>query len=272
MSEIQMLWVRSGAFADWRGAFADWREVYVNADRSASVPWTILNMVQSLDGGVTSDDVSADLGSPADQEIFRTLRSLADVILVGAETVRKENYGPPKLTADLRAQRESRGQRPLPEMAVISASLKLDPASRLFEDGHRPIIFTCPANRHNSHEAKQRSLSEIAEVIVLEGSESNESSESGVDSPAVDLPAVRKILSEKGHKVILCEGGPTLNAQLVAHDLIDEFCISLSPTFVGGKPLHLLEGAPLLSKNLTLLSVATDDALIFLRYGLLLYE
>ncbi len=277
MSEIQMLWVRSGAFADWRGAFADWREVYVNADRSASAPWTILNMVQSLDGGVTSDDVSADLGSPADQEIFRTLRSLADVILVGAETVRKENYGPPKLTADLRAQRESRGQRPLPEMAVISASLKLDPASRLFEDGHRPIIFTCPGDRHNSHEAKRRSLSEIAEVIVLEGSEANESSEAAIDLaagdfPAVDLSAVRKTLSEKGHKVILCEGGPTLNAQLVAHDLIDEFCISVSPTFVGGKPLHLLEGTPLLNKNLTLLSVATDDALIFLRYGLLRYE
>ena len=117
---------------------------------------------------------------------------------------------------------------------------------------------------------------------MLESSEANESSEAAidlaagdlpsVDLPSVDLSAVRKILSEKGHKVILCEGGPTLNAQLVAHDLIDEFCISLSPTFVGGKPLHLLEGAPLLSKNLTLLSVATDDALIFLRYGLLLYE
>ena len=226
-------------------------------------------MVQSLDGGVTSDDVSADLGSPADQEIFRTLRSLADVILVGAETVRKEDYGPPKLTAELRTQRKSRGQQPLPEIAVVSASLALDPESRLFEDGHRPVIFTCSD--------RQEALSKVAEVVVLEGTGTTEptsslegeitkrdGSDAGTD---VDLSAVRKALGERGHKIILCEGGPTLNAQLAAQDLIDEFCISLSPTFLGDNPLHLLEGAPPLNKSLTLLSVATDNALLFLRYG-----
>ena len=277
-------------------------------------------MVQSLDGGVTSEDVFADLGSPADQEIFRTLRSLADVILVGAETVRKEDYGPPKLTAELRAQRESRGQQPLPEIAVVSASLALDPRSRLFERGHRPVVFTCsgtndvcaddartddaptddartkpgvsssenPAASSNENssenspeqntdrQSRYEALSEVAEVIVLESSEAAESistlgeavskrevSDAGA---AVDLSAVRKALGERGHKVILCEGGPTLNAQLVTQDLIDEFCISLSPALLGGNPLHLLEDAPLLNKSLTLLSVATDNALVFLRY------
>ena len=248
-----------------------WEDAYLGADRSGRSPWTILNMVQSLDGGVTSEDVSADLGSPADQEIFRTLRSLADAILVGAETVRKENYGPPKLTAELQAQRKSRGQQPLPEIAVVSASLALDPQSRLFEDGHRPVIFTCsgsndvcaddtrtddaPADRQSRYEA----LSDVAEVIVLESS----GSDAGA---AVDLSAVRKALSERGHKIILCEGGPTLNAQLAAQDLIDEFCISLSPALLGGNPLRLLEDAPLLNKRLTLLSIATDNTLLFLRY------
>lgn len=254
-----------------------WEDAYVEADRSGRSPWTILNMVQSLDGGVTSEDISADLGSPADQEIFRTLRSLADVILVGAETVRKENYGPPKLTAELQAQRESRGQQPLPEIAVVSASLALDPQSRLFEDGHRPVVFTCSgtsdvcaddsrtedatADRQSRYEA----LSEVAEVIVLESSEEAESSGSDAGA-AVDLSAVREALSERSHKIILCEGGPTLNAQLAAQDLIDEFCISLSPALLGGNPLHLLEDAPLLNKRLTLLSIATDNALLFLRY------
>ena len=265
-----------------------WEDAYLGADRSSRSPWTILNMVQSLDGGVTSDDVSADLGSPADQEIFRTLRSLADVILVGAETVRKENYGPPKLTAELQAQRKSRGQQPLPEIAVVSASLALDPKSRLFEGGHRPVVFTCsgsndvcaddtrtedaPADRQSRYEA----LSEVAEVIVLESSEAAESSsalgeavserEVSDAGAAVDLSAVREALSERGHKIILCEGGPTLNAQLAAQDLIDEFCISLSPSLLGGNPLHLLEDAPLLNKRLTLLSIATDNTLLFLRY------
>ena len=292
-----------------------WQDAYVGADRTGRSPWTILNMVQSLDGGVTSDDVSADLGSPADQEIFHTLRSLADVILVGAETVRKEDYGPPKLTAEMQAQRESRGQQPLPEIAVVSASLALDPKSRLFEGGHRPVVFTCagtndvfvddsdtddapddarpkpgasssenPAalsstnspEQNTDRQSRYEALSEAAEVIVLEGSETAESSsslreevskrEASDASAAVDLSAVREALGARGHKVILCEGGPTLNAQLVAQDLIDEFCISLSPALLGGNPLHLLEDAPLLNKSLTLLSIATDNALLFLRY------
>ena len=270
IDDIHLLWSADESCHSWEDA-------YLGADRSGRSPWTILNMVQSLDGVVTSDDVSADLGSPADQEIFRTLRSLADVILVGAETVRKENYGPPKLTAELQAQRKSRSQQPLPEIAVVSASLALDPKSRLFEDGHRPIIFTCsgsnnvcaddtrtedaPADRQSRYEA----LSEVAEVIVLESSEEAESSGSDAGA-AVDLSAVREALSERGHKIILCEGGPTLNAQLAAQDLIDEFCISLSPSLLGGNPLHLLEDAPLLNKRLTLLSVATDNTLLFLRY------
>lgn len=254
VSELRLLWAEDEACSSWQDA-------YVGADRSGRSPWTILNMVQSLDGGVTSDDVSADLGSPADQEIFLTLRSLADVILVGAETVRKENYGPPKLTAELREQRKSRGQQPLPEIAVVSASLALDPKSHLFEGGHRPVIFTCSG----SHEA----LSGVAEITVLENSEAAEDSGAVAVSGAgstVDLSAVRESLKARGHKIILCEGGPTLNAQLVAQDLIDEFCISLSPAFLGGNPLHLLEGALLLNKSLTLLSVATDNALLFLRY------
>ena len=296
--DIHLLWSADESSTNWQDA-------YVGADRTGRSPWTILNMVQSLDGGVTSDDVSADLGSPADQEIFHTLRSLADVILVGAETVRKEDYGPPKLTAELQAQRESRGQQPLPEIAVVSTSLALDPKSRLFEGEHRPVVFTCsgtndvfaddsrtddaltvgahtkpgasssenPAASSSTNSPEQNTdrqgrceaLSEEAEVIVLEGAESAENSVSDVWA-AVDLSVVRKALGERGHKVILCEGGPTLNAQLVAQDLIDEFCISLSPALLGGNPLHLLEDAPLLNKSLTLLSIATDNALVFLRY------
>ena len=296
VSDLRLLWAEDETCDSWQDA-------YVGADRTGRSPWTILNMVQSLDGGVTSDDVSADLGSPADQAIFHTLRSLADVILVGAETVRKEDYGPPKLTAELQAQRESRGQQPLPEIAVVSASLALDPKSRLFEGGHRPVVFTCSGTndvcaddsrtddaltvdtptkpggssstnspeQSTDRQSRYEALSEVAEVVVLEGAEAAESSsplrEASDASAAVDLSAVREALGERGHKVILCEGGPTLNAQLVAQDLIDEFCISLSPALLGGNPLHLLEDAPLLNKSLTLLSVATDNALVFLRYG-----
>lgn len=54
-------------------------------------------MVASLDGATAVEGVTAKLGGPGDQRIFFLLRSVADVILVGAQTVRAEGYGPPRL-------------------------------------------------------------------------------------------------------------------------------------------------------------------------------
>jgi riboflavin biosynthesis pyrimidine reductase len=63
--------------------------------RTAARPWVGLCMVSSVDGSTVIDDRSAALSSPTDTEVLLTLRSLADVILVGASTVRIEGYGPP---------------------------------------------------------------------------------------------------------------------------------------------------------------------------------
>ncbi|MFM8266601.1 MAG: dihydrofolate reductase family protein [Ilumatobacteraceae bacterium] len=58
-------------------------------------PWVSLCMVSSLDGAISIDGNSRGLSCPADQQVLLTLRRLADVVVVGAGTVRADHYGPP---------------------------------------------------------------------------------------------------------------------------------------------------------------------------------
>src|SRR5262245_36804108 len=69
--------------------------------RPGDRPWLLVNMVTSLDGAVAIDGRSGALGGPGDHLVFHALRSLADVILVGAATVRAERYGPVRLPPEV---------------------------------------------------------------------------------------------------------------------------------------------------------------------------
>jgi riboflavin biosynthesis pyrimidine reductase len=75
-------------------------------------------MVASLDGSTVVDGRSGALSSAADSEVLHTLRDLADMILVGAGTVRAEGYGPPKRT----------GQR----VGVVTRTGRVDVTTPLF--------------------------------------------------------------------------------------------------------------------------------------------
>ncbi len=81
----------------------------------------MLNMIASIDGASAVDGASGGLGGPGDRTIFFVLRALADVILVGASTVRAEGYGPPKKQAQ--------------RVAVVTRSGNVDWSSALFTSG-----------------------------------------------------------------------------------------------------------------------------------------
>ncbi len=75
----------------------DAREAYdVPRPRPSGRPWLALCMVSSLDGSTVVEGRSRALSSPADQQVLLTMRSLVDMVLVGAGTVRAEGYGPPR--------------------------------------------------------------------------------------------------------------------------------------------------------------------------------
>lgn len=216
-------------------------EVYRNVDRPPPTgrPWVLANFVVSADGSAALHGRSGPLSTPADRALFLALRGAADLVLVGAGTVRIEGYGP------------ARGDDPAP-IAVVSRTLHLDFAGRFFTEARaRPLVVTCAAA-----DAERRAHADrVADVVVA-----------GED--AVDLGLAVAELGQRGHHVVLCEGGPTLLGQLVQDELLDELCLTVSPLLAGGGGPRVTAGPDLDEATpLQLGSVlADDDGTLFLRY------
>lgn len=200
-----------------------------------------VNFASSADGAVTVDGRSRGLSSDADRELFHLLRSMSDVVLVGAGTVRAENYG---------GAREAGGTTP--PIAVVSRSLDLDPAARLFTDTQvRPLVLTCDRSPTDRREA----LTAVADVVVA-GDED------------VDLDAALAQLAERGLRRVICEGGPHLFGWLLAADLVDELCLTVAPLLAGGTAGRIVAGlASQVTEPMQLLHVLDNDGHLFLRYA-----
>ncbi len=222
------------------------------ADRPSAEPrpWLLLNMVSSVDGAAVVDGRSGGLGGPADKAVFSALRALADVILVAAGTARAEDYGPPRLSDTARQRRRMRGQAEVPRMALVTRSMDLDLDSSLFTEAERPpLVLTA----ESAPPDRLSAAAEVADVLVL-GEES------------VDLERALVEMGRAGAGVVLAEGGPSLNGQLIASDSIDELCLTVSPLMIGGDSLRIARGDDAGSLPFELAHVLTEDGLLFLRY------
>jgi riboflavin biosynthesis pyrimidine reductase len=205
-------------------------ECYSREDRGRS-PWLLVNMIETLDGATALDGRSGAIGGPADKAVFGAIRSLADVILVGAGTVRAENYGPP-----------SGGAR----LAIVTSSLDLDPSARVFSDGYRPMVITT----EQADPGRRATLEGVADVVTA-------------GATTVEVRAALRLLTG----VVVCEGGPSLNGQLVAEGLVDEMCVSVAPLLASGSSSRLAHGpAPAEPEQLELRDVLDQDGFVFLRY------
>ena len=92
--------------------------------------WLRVNFVSSLDGAATRDGRSGGLGDDADHRVFDLLRRPADVVLVGAGTVRTEGYGAMTLDDAAVAWRRERGLPPQPVLARGRGASTFSPAPR----------------------------------------------------------------------------------------------------------------------------------------------
>jgi len=218
-------------------------------------PWTMANMVASVDGAMEVAGHSAGLSNPGDRAVFHTLRSLADVIVVGAGTARTERYGPARIAEDLTAARLQRNQSPTPPVALVTNSGRLDPDLPVFnptgtDTSPPPIVVTCAQGAEAAG-----TLGGSAEVVV-------------VGDAAVDLTAMFDVLGDRGMRVAICEGGPILNASMMALGLLDELCLTLSPLAVGGSSGRIVAGVPALPgpAPLSLVGLLEHDSSLFTRW------
>jgi riboflavin biosynthesis pyrimidine reductase len=190
-------------------------------------PHVYLDMVASADGAATLAGRTADLGGDADRVAFSRRRGWADAILVGAGTVRVEDYGPPRPSAATRERRAANGMAPAPRLVVVTASGRLDPDARLFADPERPPLILARAAPPRERLAALDGRAEVRAVGELR----------------VDLPDALAALRDDGVERVCCEGGPTLNAELLAAGLIDELFLTIAAQLVPRSPLRIIAGA-----------------------------
>jgi riboflavin-specific deaminase-like protein len=221
--------------------------VYEVKDRST--PHLRANFVSSLDGAVEIDGQSKALSSDSDSRVFSMVRRLADVVLVGAGTIRDEGYNPLRLSKAAREWRTAAGLAENPTLAIVSSRLQLSPVNPVFQSAVRPIVVTHEASPADRREA----LAEVADLIVVGETE-------------VDLQAVVEELAAREMPQVLCEGGPHLLGSLTEADLVDELCLALAPLLAGPGSGRITAGVPTtLTRQMKLRSTltATDDYLFF---------
>src|ERR1700749_3663041 len=108
--------------------------------------WVRANFISSIDGGATADGKSGSMGGSGDRLIFNVLRELADVIVVGAGTVRIENYSGAQLGVARRPRRQARGQSEVPRLAIVTKSGRLERDMGVFTRTEvSPLVLTCTA-------------------------------------------------------------------------------------------------------------------------------
>jgi len=210
-----------------------------------------VNFVESIDGAATVDGRSGGMSGPADKRRFELLRRVADAVIVGAGTVRIEGYGPLRVSDASVAWRTAHGMSAHPVFVIVSRSLGLDPASRIFTEARvRPVIVTTAAPGFAAERAR---FDPVSDVIA-------------VGDEQVDLPAAIEALRARGLARLLCEGGPSLFGSLLAADLVDELCLTVAPQLNSGDAMRIAQGAGATPRDMQLVEVLSSGSELLLRY------
>ena len=184
-----------------------------------SRPKVILSAAMTLDGKIATKIGDSKLSSIQDKVRIHKLRSKVDAILVGSNTVRRDN---PILSV-----RYTKGKNPL--RIILDSKAEIHPKSQIIKTCKKiPTILAVSkkASRRNISNLKKYSL----EIVV-------------VGENKVNIKTLLKVLSKKKIKTLLVEGGGTVNWEFIKQGLVDEVIVTITPYLVGGeKAISLVDG------------------------------
>lgn len=216
-------------------------------------PWLRANMVSTLDGAAQHDGRSQPISSATDMRIFGVLRALADVVVVGAETVRQEQYRPARAREAFAALRKAAGQGPAPAIAVVTASLDLDFSLPLFTS---PLVPTLVLTGAAATPDRIAQAERAGAQVVIAG-----------DGMGVDPARAVRALGDLGHTRLLTEGGPRLLGQWIAAGVLDELCLTLAPMLTAGDAQRIAGGPPIpVPRRFELASLLEEAGFLYSRY------
>ncbi|WP_375388388.1 dihydrofolate reductase family protein [uncultured Amnibacterium sp.] len=176
------------------------------ADRYAlDGAWVRVNLVVALGGqAVGGDGTSESLTGGIDRALLGVLRRSADVVLVGAGTLRAERLAMPRTA----------------QLAIATLRKDFDPAAlpQPAADGRRPMLLCPPGTAH----AVQRRVGDAAEVVAVDG------------DPAASPRLLVDALRERGFGRIVCEGGADVAGRLLTAGVVDELDLTTAPMLMDG--------------------------------------
>jgi riboflavin biosynthesis pyrimidine reductase len=234
-------------------------------------PTVVANFVETIDGAVALDRAGVTGGgdvsgfSPTDRSVMGLLRALADVVIVGAETVRGSRTSGwratdvfPGLAPEYAALRRKLGLVPHPTAVLVTSSGRLAADHPAFATGSPALIATTESG---ASRLLATTLPAHVEVVIVG---------SGARVEPVEL---LDVLAGRGARLALTEGGPTLLASFLEAGACDELFLTVAPQVAGRSAstdrLGLVEGAALWPQHATwadLISVRRAGSHLFLRY------
>lgn len=190
----------------------------------AKLPWITLKWAQSLDGKIAaSNGDSKWISSESSRRHVHRLRSEFDAVLIGAETVIKDD---PELTVRMVKGRD-------PKRIIVDGRLRMPLNAKVVSDENtsKTIVLTVK----NSNRKKIEQLRKKG-IRVYEFSAKRHK---------IDLKeAVKKLLKEEKIASILVEGGSVIHGELLKNKLADDVIVFIAPKIIGS-------GIPSVSAEIT---------------------
>lgn len=212
-------------------------------------PYVACTFISTLDGRATIAGATESLGFHMDARVLMRVRTFADAIVIGANTMRVERYDRMLPVPRLREYRRQIGLQPDPLTVIVSDSLDLPWDAGLFVDGHGEVVIATTSQLSPPPTATS------VEVIR--------------HRDAVDLPALLAHLHrERGIETVSCEGGPTVLHNLVAAGLVDDLFLTHNPVLVGDGERSLMRGTLPTPVPAELLWVLEGEGELFTRWRL----
>ena len=199
-----------------------------SAKRGAPRPFVAATFAMTADGRITTRKFTpVDFTSREDKLHLLRQRALADAVLVGHSTLKKDNVrlGLPK--GEMREERIARGQTPSPLRVIVSNKGRIDLSLKIFASDIAPIVI------FSTTRMPARYQKQLREKATLHLSEAN----------SVDLAwMLQQLRRDYRVRTVACEGGATLFRSMIELGLIDQLNLTIAPYLFGGKTAPTLTG------------------------------
>ena len=184
-----------------------------------SRPHVFLSAAISVDGKIATKTGDSNLSSKIDKIRVHKLRSKVDAILIGQNTLRRDD---PILSV-----RYAKGKNPI--RIILDSRGKISSKSKIIKTCNMiPTILAVSKNISNKN--LQRLKKYPLEIIVT-------------GENKVNLKQLLKQLEKRKIKKLLLEGGGTVNWEFIKQGLFDEIIVTVTPFLIGGtKSISLVQG------------------------------